>query len=298
MRACPSCGATPSTEGWACSECGWRPSTIDGFLAFAPEMARTDDGFDPSLFDGLADVEARNFWFSARNDLILWAMRTHVPECTRFLEIGCGTGFVLAGIRSAYPDAELVGSEIYTAGLGHAARRIPSATLYQMDARAIPFSNHFDAIGAFDVLEHVREDATVIAEVTRALRPGGHFLVTVPQHPALWSPQDEHAHHVRRYTSAGLRRQLLAAGLEVTRMTSFVTLLLPFMVASRVRLRAPSRERPFDPIDELRTPRLANAAFRAVMQLEGLFTKRGLAWPAGGSLLAVARKPIETGRAA
>ena len=298
MRACPACGVTRSTDDWGCTACGWRPSTIDGFLAFAPELARDHDGFDPSFFDRLAGVEARSFWFRARNDLILWAMRTYVPECTRFLEIGCGTGFVLAAIRSAYPDAELVGSEIYTAGLGHAARRVPSATLYQMDARAIPFSNHFDAIGAFDVLEHVEEDATVIAEVTRALRPGGHFLVTVPQHPALWSRQDEQAHHARRYTSAGLRRALRAAGLEVTLMTSFVTLLLPLMVASRVRLRAPSREEPSGPIDELWTPRLANAVFRVVMDLEGLFTRRGVAWPVGGSLLAVARKPIETGGAA
>ena len=66
---------------------------------------------------------------------------------------------------------------------------------------------------------------------TRALRPGGGFFVTVPQHPALWSPQDEHAHHVRRYGGRDLRRQGRGGGFEVLRMTSFVSLLLPMMVA-------------------------------------------------------------------
>ena len=80
-------------------------------------------------------------------------------------------------------------------------RRVPSATFYQMDARHIPFRDHFDAIGAFDVLEHIEDDVAVIEEVGRALRPDGMFVMTVPQHPALWSPQDDHAYHVRRYTS-------------------------------------------------------------------------------------------------
>ena len=72
-----------------------------------------------------------------------------------------------------------------------------------MDARNIPFRDEFDVIGAFDVLEHIDEDVAVIDEVRKALRPGGGFLMSVPQHPALWSQQDERAFHVRRYTAAG-----------------------------------------------------------------------------------------------
>ena len=106
-----------------------------------------------------------------------------------------------------------------------------------MDARRIPFRDEFDVIGAFDVIEHIEEDVAVIDEVGRALRPGGGFVMTVPQHPALWSPQDEHAHHVRRYTAAGLRRKVEAAGFEVVRMTSFVRLLLPSCSRRGMRLR-------------------------------------------------------------
>lgn len=293
MRVCPACGSTRCTDAWACEACGSQPAVIDGFTAFAPDLASENPGFHESYFAELAGLEARNFWFRARNDLIVWAMKTYVPDCRRFLEIGCGTGFVLSGIRSAYPNAELFGTELFAAGLGFAAGRVPSATFLQGDARSIPFRDHFDAIGAFDVLEHIQDDVSVIEEVGRALRPDGRFLLTVPQHPALWSPQDDHAYHVRRYTAAGLRRKLEAAGFAVDRMTSFVTLLLPLMLASRARMRLCPSDEPFDAIDELRLSSLANAALRSVMQVEGRLIRHGISWPIGGSLLVVARKRID-----
>ena len=119
-------------------------------------------------------------------------------------------------------------------------------------------------IGAFDVLEHIEEDTTVLAEVAKAVRPGGGFMATVPQHPALWSLQDEHAHHVRRYTARGLRRKVEAAGFEVVRMTSFVSLLLPMLVAARLRPRGREPDAGFDAMDELRQPHAVNVALEAV----------------------------------
>ena len=116
-------------------------------------------------------------------------------------------------------------------------------------------------IGAFDVLEHIEEDTTVMAEVP-AVRPGGGFMATVPQHPALWSLQDEHAHHVRRYTARGLRRKVEAAGFEVVRMTSFVSLLLPMLVAARLRPRGGRADVEFDAMDELRSPTPSTSAWR------------------------------------
>ena len=263
---------------------------MDGFTAFAPALASTDAGFREEYFGALAELEAGSFWFRARSALIIWAMQRYLPETRSFLEIGCGTGFVLRGVRNAFPGAELSGSEIFTTGLGFAAERVPSARFYQMDARSIPFRDEFDAIGAFDVIEHIGEDETVIAEVAKALRPGGGFVVTVPQHPALWSRQDEHAEHVRRYTAAELRRKVEAAGFEVVRMTSFVSLLLPVMFASRRLMRAERAASEFDAIDAVRLPRPVNAVLEAVMSVERALIRRGLSFSAGGSLLLVARQ--------
>jgi SAM-dependent methyltransferase len=158
----------------------------------------------------------------------------------------------------------------------------------QMDARAIPFQDEFDAVGAFDVLEHIEEDERTLAECRRALRPGGTLLVTVPQHPRLWSNADAYAHHVRRYTRRELTAKLARAGFELRRVTSFVTLLLPAMAVSRI-LERRSR-RPFDPVVEHQRSARVAGPLEAVMRLETMLIRRGVSLPAGGSLLAVARR--------
>lgn len=300
MRICAACGSTGCDDGWRCADCGHTPARIGGIPSFAPDLAAENEGFRADYFAALAAVEGRSFWFHARNALIVWALRNYVPDAHDILEIGCGTGFVLRGIHAAYPAARLSGSEIFGAGLEFAASRVPSADLYQMDARHIPFREHFDAIGAFDVIEHIDDDRAVLAEAARAIRPGGCLLLTVPQHPALWSPQDEYAYHVRRYTSSDLRRKVGAAGFEIVRMTSFVALLLPLLFASRLRMRRrrPAAGEAFDAIDAVRTPGALNGALGAVMTLERAAIRAGLSFPAGGSLLLVARRRARSGDAA
>jgi SAM-dependent methyltransferase len=295
LKVCVSCGSSACDDGWLCADCGRSPVAIDGFPAFAPSLALENEGFREEYFGALAELEAGNFWFRARNDLIVWALGTYFPDCRTFLEIGCGTGFVLSGIHTAAPTINLSGSEVFTAGLPFAAQRVPSAAFSQMDARHIPFRDEFDVIGAFDVLEHVEDDESVIAEIKAATRPGGGLLVSVPQHPSLWSPQDEHARHVRRYTARELRHKVEAAGFEILRMTSFVSLLLPMMFASRLRARAHDAAERFDVIDELRQPRAVNLALEAVMTIERNLIRRGVSFPAGGSLLLVARKRVVAG---
>ena len=82
-----------------------------------------------------------------------------------------------------------------------------------MDARNIPFESEFDVIGAFDVLEHINEDTEVLAQIYTALKAEGLMLISVPQHPWLWSSLDEYACHVRRYTALDIQQKIEAAGI-------------------------------------------------------------------------------------
>lgn len=281
-------GAGHHATAWRCPQCGHEPARIAGFPAFAPDLARGASGYDPAHFPELARLEAGNFWFHARNRLIAWAIGRHFGGARSFFEAGCGTGFVLSGMAAAFPSMRLAGSEAATQGLAFAAARVPGASLMQMDARHIPFRDEFDVVGAFDVIEHIEDDRAVLAELRAAATPRGGVIVTVPQHPSLWSEYDARAGHLRRYRGEELRARMLDAGLEIVRMTSFITVLLPLMWLSRLAQRRPRGA--YDPLAELRIAPWVNWPLEQALAVERLLIRAGVSLPAGGSLLAVARR--------
>ena len=287
MNRCIACGGTVIDDG-ACRACGYRPVRIDGFEAYAPELAASTEGFDPAHHALLAEVEAGNFWFKARNLLIVQALRRCADGLHNVLEIGCGTGFVTRAIRDAFPAASLTGSELFVEGLRVASQRLPDAQFIQLDARRLPFVGCFDAIGAFDVIEHIEDDRAVLRQAFEALVPGGTLLLTVPQHPWLWSAQDDIAHHVRRYTRSELAGKVRDAGFRIAFCSSFVSLLLPLVMVSRkMTTEAGVRN---DPSREFRMPGWLNGVLFGLMRAEVWLIGRGVRLPAGGSLLMVATK--------
>jgi SAM-dependent methyltransferase len=286
MKVCASCEQRFEGDGWRCPRCHREPAS-NGFLLFAPKLAESNDGFEVESFDQLARLEPTSFWFRSRNRLVSQLLQRHFPQAKSLLEIGCGTGYVLSGIREALPHIHLAGSELYVAGLRYAAERLPNTALYQMDCRWIPFDAEFDVVCALDVLEHVEEDETALAEMYKAVRPGGGVIVSVPQHPWLWSAGDTYAHHKRRYRRGDLKSKLNAAGFSIIQMTSFVGFLLPLMALSRALRRDVNA---YNPQSEYRAPRAVDRALEAVLTSERLLIGRGVSIPAGGSLVAVARR--------
>ncbi|MCA1694313.1 MAG: class I SAM-dependent methyltransferase [Actinobacteria bacterium] len=295
MKICPRCsrplGAGPArsqlgaADTWACTSCGHEPPTFADVPLLAPDVA---DGFDPASFDRLADTEAGSFWFRQRNALIVETLRRYAPDASSFLEIGCGNGYVLKALHDAFPTLEVAGAELHPQGLAHARRRLATVPLLQLDARRLPFVEEFDTIGAFDVLEHIDDDRGAIASIHAALKEGGLLLVTVPQHPWLWSAADEAAQHQRRYTRSVLRTRLVAEGFEILLTSSFVSSLLPLMAASRLAER--TRSRPYDEMTEHRASERFGAFLERPLMIERALIRRGVSLPAGGSLLAVARR--------
>jgi len=293
LRLCPACGAAESIAdggrcwpiGWHCKACAHAVPTRDGVPHYAANLANSQTGFDAAVFDELARREGGHFWFEPRNRLLVGLAARFFPTAKRYLEIGCGTGMVLTAMAASRSWSRLAGSELHPAGLVHARRRLgDKAEFVQMDARRIPAREVFDLIGAFDVLEHITEDQTVMQEVHAALVPGGGFLAAVPQHPALWSQADVAAHHVRRYRRGELERKLRDAHFEILFSTSYASVVLPLMFASR---SAAHRTAP----RELAMHPLLNGILRGALHAEVALTLKGLAWPVGGSRVVVARKP-------
>ena len=236
----------------------------------------------------MARLEEGSFWFRARNEIIVWALNKYAPNFNSFLEIGCGTGYVLAGIARKFPGARLYGSEIFTDGLAFALKRLPSVHLMQVDARRIPIINEFDVVGAFDLLEHIKEDEIALSQIHKALRPSGVMLLTVPQHAWLWSAPDEYAFHKRRYAAAEIHEKVKAAGFRVIRSTSFVTTLLPAMMVSRAFQKRDGKN--FDPSAEFKINPAVNSFFEQMLNVERVGIRLGISYPVGGSRIVVARK--------
>jgi SAM-dependent methyltransferase len=276
-------------DRWLCPECGTEARIEDGFPLLAPQIDERE-GFEPAAFAQLAELEAQHFWFRARNRLICGLIRQHAPKATSMLEVGCGTGFVLQGIHEAFPAMRLAGGEPSLSGLIVARGRVPDAEFIQLDAARLPFDAEWDVVGAFDVLEHLDDDASALAEMARAVVPQGTVVLTVPQHPWLWSADDEYGRHRRRYRRNELTARVCAAGLDVVSVTSWVSSLLPLMAISRLRPRRGS----FDPARELRQGSLARAVLERVLAGEQALIERGVSLPAGGSLVVVARRPPAT----
>jgi len=290
MKICPACSGSAVSPDWTCSGCGHRPPSLaTGLPLLAPELAQSERAFPSSDFARLAELEDGNYWFRSRSKLIVWVLRRHFPGFASFLEVGCGTGCVLAAVEAAFPSAACSGSEAHVAGLAHAAKRLRRSALLQMDARRIPFRAEFDIIGSFDVLEHIEADREVLDQCFLALRSGGGVVLTVPQHRFLWSARDEYARHVRRYTRGEILEKLHSAGFRPVRVTSFVSLLFPLMLISRASSRRPAPG--FDPEAEIRVGRLANWLLEAVLSFERWLIALGIRFPFGGSLLVVATRP-------
>jgi SAM-dependent methyltransferase len=266
-----------------------QPSVIDGFKCYAPAAVFGKHDFPREDFDLLYRSEAESFWFRGRQRIIEYLVNRFLPvRPASFLEVGCGTGFVLKGL-SKLKGLEVMGGELHLEGLKWAKERIPDVELIQFDATQLPFRECFDAIGAFDVIEHIDADELVLQQMGGALKSQGVLFLTVPQHPWLWSALDERGYHKRRYTRRELSLKLQRAGFRIRLISSFVTFLLPAMALSRLipnRPSTPSAEKNC----ELRLPPWLDRLFELSLNVEEKMLRCGIRLPFGGSLMAVAQK--------
>jgi len=283
MRLCYICNATCVNEVWQCQACGATPQKNSEFIELAPHLALQNNGFKPEYFEQLINIEESHFWFRARNRLICSVAEPFMKNGDSFCEVGCGTGYVLARLAKCFPNVKFSATDIYSNALIFASKRTPAAALYQMDACSIPFSAEFDTMGIFDVLEHIEKDEVVLQQLHGALKPKGTLLITVPQHPCLWSQYDEINCHVRRYTRQEMHSKLHNTGFRVILTLSFVSLLFPVMYLSR---RRPNR----DYIKALQFSHPLSTFMSTIMAIEFEFIRLGVRFPFGGSLLVAAQK--------
>lgn len=266
---------------------------INGIKCYSPTLAYANADYPADVFQFLYDAEETNFWFISRNRVIKQLFGRYIGnKPAAILEIGCGTGYVLKGLKTRFPNYILTGSEIHLEGIKFAQKRLPTIEFIQLDAMEMPFENTFEGVGAFDVLEHIEEDVRVMKEVYKALKPNGYFVISVPQYQWMWSTTDDIAFHKRRYSRKELIGKLENAGFEVIYIGSFVFALFPFMYISRFfkKSKEGNENNNHEELTELKINPFLNTVFLAVMKIDEVLIRLGRSLPFGGSLIAVARK--------
>ena len=149
----------------------------------------------------------------------------------RVLDVGCGTGSLLATLHERYPNLAVHGVDLTAAMLERARRRLgPGVNLHLGSGDALPYpDSHFDAVVSTSVLHCLGDrQRPALCEWARVLRPGGTLVITDwnPDHPAtrahtallrvFWRAR------YRPMPAEALEAAVRAAGLRVTDTESYL----------------------------------------------------------------------------
>ncbi len=169
-------------------------------------------------------VEEESFWFCHRNNVITQLVGRFSPS-TVFFDIGGGNGCVSNALQSAGIDAVLL--EPGPTG-AHNAKKRGVRTVIQSTLEDAGFARQsIPSAGLFDVLEHIHNDTDFLRLVYDCLQPNGTLYVNVPAFQFLWSRDDVHAGHFRRYTTNSLSSLLIRCGFNVTYCSYMFSFLVP-----------------------------------------------------------------------
>ena len=250
---------------------------------------------EPAYYNEYYRNERQHWWFRARESILRDQMERLISEGTiptrpRILNIGAATG------RSSEWLGELgdVVSLEYDADCCRLTRERTGLDIVEGTILDLPWeSGSFDVVCAFDVIEHVEDDAGGVAEMKRVCRKDGIIFVTVPASPLLWSEHDEINHHFRRYRMQQLKA--LFKGCDVLLGTGFNSVLFAPIAVHRVVRRladrlSQSRNRPLQSDFSRSQFPTMDGLLETLFRSESLWLSRGIGLPWGVSAMIIARR--------
>jgi SAM-dependent methyltransferase len=102
-----------------------------------------------------------------------------------------------------------------------AASRLPPGTRLLANIDELGDHEQFDLLCAFEVLEHIDDDASALRQWLEHLRRGGLVLLSVPAGSSRWTVTDLLAGHFRRYDRADVISLADVAGLELIELSTY-----------------------------------------------------------------------------
>ena len=154
-------------------------------------------------------LEDSSFWFQHRNRVIQSLVSRFSPKEV-FFDVGGGNGCVTKCLQEHGIPAVLV--EPGENGIWNAKRRKVEHVVQSMWTPDLVYSGSAAAVGLFDVVEHIEDDEQFLRGVYTTLATNGLVFITVPAFNCLWSNEDVHAGHFRRYRLPDLQTLMINVG--------------------------------------------------------------------------------------
>lgn len=175
----------------------------------------SNSDYPPEAYELLIKAEKTHFWFRGRNAIIQNIIVRTYPDYQgkHILEVGCGTGYVLSELN--HMGFQVTGIDMHPEGLVYAKKRVPKAMCITGDLYTYTSKNIYDAVGIFDVVEHIENDVEALHHCARLLKSHGRLFLTVPARSELWSVYDDISGHKRRYTKESLTLALQKSGFRI-----------------------------------------------------------------------------------
>ena len=260
------------------------------------EHESADFDLDPDVIRALWRMEEHHFWTRSRSEWNAAALaEAGVEVGARVLDVGCGSGCVAGHLAALGYD--VTGVDTAEPLVRKAHERYPAVAFFVADVDRLPAeAGVFDAVGFFDVLEHMVEPILMVGAALSRARPGAVVLATVPARRALHSIIDDVSGHKRRYELGELGALFTAAGLIDVRERGIFRWTEPLQRLARARYARTNTYTRFEArralIHSLRVPAgPLNGLLRAVCALERRVSLRRAIDRPGPTLLAVGRVP-------
>ena len=249
-----------------------------------------------------SQIEENSFWYVHRNNIIIESIRSNYPTLTNnLLEIGAGNGYVSSEIKKQI-NIEVLALEPDSFGAKHILSRGIKHVICSLYTQEICKPESVDNIGAFDVLEHIEDETQFLNTIYNSLRQNGKLFLTVPAYSWLWSIEDEHDKHFRRYTKYKLLELLKKNGFGIEYSSYFFSLIpLPiFFIRTLTSFFHVGSKKNLDLYEKnkakiYKKEHASNNKFLKNMLLlffkwEPFFIKKHISIPFGGSIIVVAKK--------